>query len=127
MRIFLVALCALALLVASSLLFGSLFGWIGALGVTTIFIIICGYYFYRTMKLLSAIQAMPEGQTVHAEFLYRHISEGMSLTKIIQIAQALGKKISTDPAVYSWEDKQHRVTVTFANNKATQIEFTPLI
>jgi len=126
MRKFLVILVALLLMAAASFLFGSLFGWVGALAVTAIFIIICFFYFYRTMRLLSAIQAMPEGRTVHAQYFYQHISQGMSLIKIIQIAQALGKKISADPAIYTWEDEQHRVTITFENEKATDMEITTL-
>lgn len=126
MKIIIAITVALAFLAGACFLFGSLFGWIGVIGVTTIFTVICLFYFYRTMKLLSIIQSMPEGQTPHAQYLHHHITEGMTLVKIVQIAQALGKKISLQPLIYTWEDKEHRVTVTIENERATHIELTPL-
>ena len=122
----LIALLALAFLVAMTIIFGKAFGWLGVLVVTAVFTLICFYFFYRTMRLLKAIQVMPEGYTAQAEYFHAHIRTGMNITKIVQIAQALGKKISDNPIIYVWEDKQNRVAVTFENNKATAIELTPL-
>ena len=123
----LMAFIALAFLVAMTIIFGRAFGWLGVLAVTAVFTLICFYFFYRTMRLLKAIQAMPEGRTAQAQYVHAHIRTGMNITKIVQIAQALGKKISDEPIIYIWEDKQNRVSVTFENNKATTIELTPIV
>lgn len=107
-------------------MFGKSFGWIGILGVTAIFIAICFFEFYRSMKLVNTISTAPEGYTPNADLLYNRIQPGMSLIKAIQTAQSLGAKIGTQPDQYCWQDQHQRLTITVENKKIMQVELEPL-
>lgn len=126
LRSTLIIIILMLLLSGGIAMFGKSFGWIGVLGVTAIFIVICFFEFYRSMKLVNAISAAPEGYTLNADSLYNCIQPGMSLIKAVQTAQALGKKIGTQPDRYCWEDKSQRLTVTVENKKVVQVELEAL-
>lgn len=122
LRITLIIIILMLLLSGAIAMFGRSFGWIGILGVTAIFIAICFFEFYRSMKLVNVIGTAPEGYTLNADFLYTRIQPGMSLIKAVQTAQALGKKIGTQPDRFCWEDENQRLTVTVEDKKVVQVE-----
>ncbi|RUS66971.1 hypothetical protein CUZ56_00908 [Saezia sanguinis] len=123
---FLGAICVLAVLSIACWVLGRSFGWIGILAIVFLFVILCGFQLYSTVKLISTINHAPEGYTANASRLVQQIRIGMPLVKVVQTAQALGKKTSTQPDTYIWQDAHHRVIVTVENQKAAHIELQPV-
>lgn len=120
------AIVLLALLTASAVVFGKAFGLLGVLGVVAVFILICLTIFFRMMRLLKTINASPEGKLSNAEAFHAQIAVGMPLIKIVQIAEALGKRVQETPPTYVWQDDTQQVIVTFNGQNAEQIEMVQL-
>lgn len=76
--------------------------------------------FNRSVKVLRSVADAPVGHVDSAVMLHAKLNVGLSMQKIVVLAQSLGRHLSDEPQTWAWEDTSGaRLQIVFVKGRCT--------
>ena len=99
------ALVGWCLAVAAVVMAAKAYGWQGAVFAVTVVVFWLLLQLNRALRAMKRAASQPVGHVDSAVMLNARLRSGMTMLQIIGLTRSLGRRISTEPEVWRWQDE----------------------
>ena len=85
------------------------YGWQGAVFALTVVVFWLLLQLNRALRAMKRAASRPVGHVDSAVMLNARLRSRMTMLQIIGLTRSLGRRISTEPEVWRWQDEGHSV------------------